>query len=307
MQQKLKANGATVWRVLALAARQYSRLHGYEASAGMAFYGIFALFPLLLFLVAMGSFVLETEKARDSVIGLATRIFPISQDVVVQNLQRVLAARGSVTFIAAITLLWSSSGYFTILIQQINRAWPVTRARHAVEGRMVALGMIMGLGGLLILWLSLTSALLPYLRAPLWVDLLERSPLLRRVVSFLTPWLLPFLFFFALYCFAPNTRVRWKGSLWAAGLVTVAWRALTRLFLWYLGSGFSRYRLVYGSLGSIIGLMLWMHWSSMIVVFGAHVSAAISIREREQTSCAASDTPGDGGEAPTRDEPHALG
>jgi len=47
-------------------------------------------------------------------------------------------------------------------------------------------------------------------------------------------------------------------------------------FAWYISSGLARYELVYGSLGAIVALMLWIHLNSLITLFGAHISGAIA-------------------------------
>jgi len=54
-------------------------------------------------------------------------------------------------------------------------------------------------------------------------------------------------------------------------------------FAWYLSSGLSKYRLVYGSLGSIVALMFWLYVTSGIILFGAHLSAAIQYVRRMRT------------------------
>lgn len=269
----------TAWHVLKQAYLRFLGARATEAAAGMAYYAIFSLFPLLIFLVVFGSSVLKGAYVREQVIRMVTQVLPTSQEVVVENLNSVLETRKTVGSLAALSLLWSSSGFFSILAHQINRAWPRALLRTSLERRIVALAMVGGLAGLLILWFGFTTTLLPHLGVPLWRALLRDAPILRRILRLAVAWLPPFLFSFGLYRFLPKTHVRWQEAFWGALLTTAGWKVVTTAFLWYLSSGWAKYHLVYGSLASVLILMLWIYLISAIILFGAHLSAAAARHE----------------------------
>jgi membrane protein len=77
-----------------------------EAAAGMAYYALFSLFPLLLALVAAGSFFLESERAYREVVDFVTEAIPVSRGLIERNIRRVLELRGTVGFD---TLYYSTS------------------------------------------------------------------------------------------------------------------------------------------------------------------------------------------------------
>jgi uncharacterized BrkB/YihY/UPF0761 family membrane protein len=141
---------------------------------------------------------------------------------------------------------------------------------------VVIAGSLIGL--LLILSLFLTTAfnLLPQLSIPLLGDVSIYKTLLWHVLSRLIPWLLTYLVFLLLYWWIPNTKVNWSEANWGALAATFAWEFNRAGFIWYLNSGLARYQLVYGSLGALVALMLWIYLSSLIALFGAHLSAAIA-------------------------------
>jgi membrane protein len=66
-----------------------------------------------------------------------------------------------------------------------------------------------------------------------------------------------------------------QASFWGALTASIAWKAVTAGFSWYLRSGLGRYQLVYGSLGTIVALLFLIFIISMITLFGAHLCAAI--------------------------------
>jgi membrane protein len=174
--------------------------------------------------------------------------------------------------------LWSATGFFSILSSNINLAWPKAEERNFLEQRAVALSMIAILVVLLALSLA-STALLNFLspwQIPLLDGLFLRETLLWRILTSLVPWGFAFLLFLALYRWTPNTRVPWRAAGWAALTVSIAWQIAATTFAWYLSSGLARYRLVYGSLGTIIALLFWIYLSSWLTLFGAHLSAAIA-------------------------------
>ena len=71
-------------------------------------------------------------------------------------------------------------------------------------------------------------------------------------------------------------RVPWRPALGAALLASVAWELARRGFVWYLGSGWASYDVAYGSLGVVVALLFWIYLSGWIVLFGAHLCAAMT-------------------------------
>jgi membrane protein len=275
-----RANGLTggALDVLADAARRFDEVHAAQATASIAYYAIFSLFPLLLAFIAAGSFVLKSEQVQQQVLDFAADVFPIAQPLIERNVQRVLELRGTVGTLATIGLLWSATGALTVLAYNINRAWPEAKPRNFVKRRLVALGMVVGLAGLLALS-AVTRAVLDVLArlsVPLWGGLAMYETPLRAILSSVAPRLLAFLALLGLYRWVPNTKVRWWEAFWGALVATLAGGIATNGFTWYLSSGIVQYELVYGSVGAIVALMLWIYIGSLITLFGAHLSAAIA-------------------------------
>jgi len=265
--------------ILKSALDSFSKTRAPQAAASLAYYAIFSLFPLLLVLVAGGSYILNSEQVYQSVTQWIQESLPVSPQLINENLRQVLDARGAVGIIGLLTLLWSASGFFTNLAYNINLAWQDASRRNFLEKRLVGLGMIAGLSGLLVLSLGLDwiTNLVPLLNLSS-ASLLGSS--LWGLFSDFASWLTIFLLFLALYRWVPNTEVHWSATFWGALITSIAWKVATAGFTWYIGSGLGRYSLVYGSLGAIVALLFLIFIVSMITLFGAHLSAAI---DRGQT------------------------
>lgn len=258
-----------VLEIIIQSVRRYGQARGAETAASLAYYTLFSLFPFLLSLIAAGSYFLDRQEVYNEIERFITAAFPVSQDLIEQNLRAAASLRGPVGALGILGLLWSATGVFSSLTYSINRAWPGSRPRRFLRKRLLGLGVAAAVAGLLLLSALATTA--TNLTAPLGLDWRPFQRLITRLAS----WFVKALIFGILYAWAPNRRVPWRAFTWAAIVAATGWEAATAGFTWYLTSGLPRYELIYGSLGAIVVLMLWIYISMSIVLYGAHLGAAI--------------------------------
>ncbi len=253
--------------------QSFQEANGTEGAASIAYYAIFSLFPLLLLFVSVGSLFIETGE----VFRFVEEAFPASDELIRNNVEQVMAARGPVGVIGFITLLWSASGAFSVLAAHINQAWDAADERGFLEKRLVALGMLAGLGLLFVatILVSTIFELLPRLQIPLLSDIAFYDSWWWRTLSLIVPYLLTLVLFWSLYRWVPEADVPWENALLVAALVALLWELARNIFVWYLSSGLVSYDLVYGSLGAVVALMFWIYISATITLIGAHLSQAI--------------------------------
>src|SRR5512138_2207728 len=113
-----------------------------QASAGLAYYALFSIFPLLLVFVAGGSYFLDSNQVFKTVTQFIQQALPISKQAINENLREILEARGTAGVISIATLLWSASGMFTSLAYNINLAWPHASRRNFLQNRLIGFWMI---------------------------------------------------------------------------------------------------------------------------------------------------------------------
>ena len=277
--------GGDSFHILRNAVRTFNEKQAPQASAGLAFYTLLSIFPLLLVFVAGGSYFLDRNQVFNTVTQFIQQALPISRAVINENLQEILEKRGTAGALSILTLLWVASGMFTSLAYNINIAWPLASRRNFLQSRLIGLWMILGLIALIIISLILgwITTNLPF------IDFNNASPanvLLLRVISGFGSWLLLFLVFFTLYHHVPTLRVKWKATFWGALLASLAWKAVTAAFAWFLESSFGQYQLIYGSLGAIVAFLFLIYIISLITLFGAHLSAAIEGWEKDKVNMA---------------------
>ncbi len=260
--------------ILKRAIQTFSQARAPQAAAGVAFYAIFSLFPLLLVIIAVGSYFVDPDEVFHLVTGLVGEYFPTAIQLINANLTQVFNARGATSIIALLTLLWAASSVFTNLAYNINLAWIDARRRHFLHKRLVGLAMIVALSLMLVLFLGVNWVM----SLEIVLNLINGSPVVKSLwghFSTVASWLTVFLLLFVLYRLSPGSRSRWRAIFWGALVATCAWKATTAIFSWYLGTLVDSYRLIYGSLGAIVAFLLLVYILAYIALFGAHLAAAI--------------------------------
>jgi membrane protein len=265
-----------VVEILKSAGKRFVKERAHEAATTLAFFTVFSIFPLLLVLIFIGSRVLEISSAQQMIIDSVRDIFPSAEDVVIRNLEAVIQKRGTVGVIAIIGLLWSGGTMFYNLIKNVNRAWVRANNRNYVANRLLAIAII-GIF-LLLLWVAIGWNWVITLINQFHFQFLDISlgslTIWETILDFF-PTFIRLIIFFSLYRFIPKTKVRNREALTGAIFVVGALRLVSLGLGFALRHGFLQYELIYGSVSAIITIMIWAYLSSLVILFGAHISAAM--------------------------------
>lgn len=237
-------------------------------ASSLAFYAFFSIFPILLFfMLALSSYVSTDPQG---LLGFIQRYLPgreaagLVQEVLLQAAER----REAAGVVALVMLWWSGSGVFSLIARAVNRAWRDSRPRPFWQARLLGLILALGVGGLFFASLASTTvinaaqALPGFRRLPGWT-----------AAHYLVPLSLNFLMFLVLYTGLPNLRVRVRWVAPAALFSAVGWEVAKLAFAFYLRN-FSRYSVIYGSVGAVIILLLWAYISAYILLLGAELGEA---------------------------------
>jgi len=249
---------------------------GTESAAALAFYTLFSLFPLLLTVVSVGSFFVEQSVVESTLINLLPTMIPVSQDFIISNVQQVFTNRGAITILAFLGLIWSGTSVFTVIIRNINSAWPEAAPRSYIRMRLWSMAIVAALAILLII--SSFTITFKNLMVNLGLgQLIDQVGTFFSSTLFVTvfPNLIRMVIFFGLYYWTPQIKVKKMAALIGAVVTAIIWQLISTLFSSYLGSGLARYEIIYGSLGKIVVLLSWIYFSAYIVLWGAHLTSSI--------------------------------
>jgi membrane protein len=250
---------------------------GAVVSRSIAYYALFSLFPLLLVLISVASTILADEEALRTVIELFERTLPISADLAQEGVEQALAARGTVNVIAGLGLLWSATGVFTAMYRAVNKAWGNPKSRLFLKEKLFGLAVVL-IVGLILLGSTLLSTAASVLQR--WEGTIfgwqpfsspEMAALWGNLSTFVPP-VISVVTFIILYRTIPLNRVAWR-DVWLGGLIAgLIWEAARQIYTWYLAN-VATHSLIYGSVGVIIGFLLWAYLSAMILLIGAEFTA----------------------------------
>ncbi len=260
----------SAWEVIKATFEGVDQLEVPLRAAGVAYYGLLAIFPLLLFLISLGSVLLSRSEVRSAVDEFLIRAIPVPEalNFVQQTIGDTLNRRGTIGIISLLVLLWSASSLFANLETSLNKIWDVPR-RMVWHRRLLGILAVMILAGLFIVVIFFST--------------LEALPVLDEIPVFgsLDIWitfLAATLFFWLIYRWLPNAKVPAVPSLAGGALAGLAWIIAQAVFRWYLTSGLSDLGAVYGTLASLIGLILWAFVTGTILYVGAVFSAVLQRR-----------------------------
>lgn len=248
----------------------------------MAYYVFLSIFPLLLALIAIFGFLVGTQRAEEQVLNFLNQVLPVSQDLIAQNVDAAIEARGFIGLASIVILMWSATGILSALTAALNLAWGVREGRPFFWQKLFELAIIVALAALLAL--SLVGAFLfqilrqigqqiPGLQIDAFAPVLT---ILTTVLSFAFTYAM----FLIVYKALPNANVR-LSDIWLPALIpALAFDLAKNLFGWYIAT-FTDYRLVFGSLGAVIAFLFWAYLSALILLFGAELAGQYTVLKRE--------------------------
>ncbi len=267
----------SVLAVVLDAADAFARDNMSFLAAALSYYTLLSLFPLLLLLISIAAFFIAEESALETVVQTARTFIPGAENELRAILHQVVELRGGATVFGIVALVWSASSVFDVLQHALDRAWRVREARAFWLQRLFSIVVVILLGALFFLSVLTTVFSQEVVYNLLGVFTLAREVI--RLVSALIGFLFAFVGFSILYKTFPHVRVAWSVAVRGAFVAALLWQCAKFLYEVYVNS-FARLNLVYGSVGAIIGLMLWGYIAATTILFGAELAAALG-RKRE--------------------------
>ena len=257
------------------ALHQFHENDLFTSAAAMSYFGLMSLFPALLLLLALSNKI----AAGSQMLSHAVDVYPGSS----QFLRDTILSFSDLGIGALITcivlVLWAGSWVFAVIERALNRIWGAT-SRTFWHGRALTLGMIGIVGLLLSLSVLATSALvaLREISASYSPRQIARYPLLLsagsvfwQIVFAIASYLITVALFVLVYRFMPRTEVWLRDTLPGAFLAGILWELAKYGFAWSLH--FFHYDQIYGSVGAVVAVLTWSYVSSLILLFGAQLTA----------------------------------
>jgi len=239
-------------------------------AAQVAFYFSFAIFPLLLFLMSvLGVILNDMADMQKNLFQMLADIMPRSAFELVKNtLDEVTAnaSGGKITFGIA-TTLWAASAGVDNVRSTLNHVYNLKETRSWIHAKLTSLLLTLAIGALILA----TAAVVVYGSQMMPTD----SLLLAKAGQWIAIVALLLLVFAFLFNFCPDhSKRRWK-LITPGSIISVAlWIIVSMGFRVYL-QYFNSYSKIYGSLGAVIILQLWLYLTALVILLGGAVNAIL--------------------------------
>lgn len=246
-------------------------------AAQLAYYWLFSLFPLMIFLTALLAY-LPIPRKLDFWLQAMSNVLPLDAYSLVDRTFHEIVShqRGGLLSFSIIIAVWVSSSGMEAIISAINRAHKATVPRLWWKERLLAIALTLGLA------VFVLSALLlvffgEYIGGHIagWVGF---GALFQSVFS-IAQWpltsILTLIGVDLIYYFAPNFKQKWKWFTPGAVFAVVCWLLISFGFRYYV-SRFGNYNATYGTLGGVMVLMLWFYLTGFAILIGGEINSITS-------------------------------
>lgn len=250
--------------------------NGMGLAAQLAYYFFLALFPALLFIVALTSF-LPAQDLITRVVGMLQGVAPQEVITIVTDQLANIAngKQGGLLSFGVIAALWSSSAAMVAIIDALNRAYDVEDARPWWKQRVTAVLLTLGVAIFMLLSFGLIVAgpeLADWVASRVglgsafaWTWKIVQWPLVFALVATAIGFI---------YYFAPDVEQDFVWITPGSLLATVLWMLGSLAFRIYVVN-FGSYNETYGAIAGVMVLMLWLYLSGLSIIMGAEMNAEI--------------------------------
>lgn len=266
------------WRLWKTAARGWWNDRALSLGAAIAFYTVFSLAPMLLAVIAVAGIVFGREAAQGAIVAQIGGLIGVQEAAAIEAMIASAGDFGSGIAGIAIgtaTFLVVATGAFVELQDDLNIIWKAPPPKLSgfsafVRTRVISLALLMAIGFLLLVSLVIDtglSAIGTYLGGtfPAFATVLH-------VLNFVMALAVSVLLFAMIFKILPDVPIAWR-DVWVGALVTGILFTLGKFVIgFYLGK--SGVASSYGAAASVITILLWIYYSSQILLFGAEFTKA---------------------------------
>jgi membrane protein len=268
--------------MLAEAARQALKPDSVVTAAAIAYFALFSLFPITLLSVAVASFSFGSLVDQHLIVQKLEFIAPALGQLLGKNIDEVIRARGPVTLVAFISLIWSASSIFYMLTGTLNKIWAIERSRPVWKRRGLAIILVLVFVAPILFLVSFADRML----AGLVTWLPAQTIRILGGTGLILAISLDIALFMVLYIMFPHGSSTWREILPGAISAGLLWELAKKTFLFFVSNYISVSNLVYGSVAAIMAILTWAYLSGLIFLFGAYLSVSYYQHNHQQKEAA---------------------
>jgi membrane protein len=278
-------NYKTTWTILRQTFHAWDDHEAPRLGAALAFYTTLSLAPLVVLLTAIVGLIAGHSTAENQLLTqVESTIGPQGADLVKEMIKTAeKPASGAIaSIIGVMTLLFGASGVFGELRAALNKMWDIKPRSggvwETIKQRVFSIGMVLAVGFLLLVSLVMSTALAAL--GKFFGGMLPLPEWVLSAIDLLVSWGGTTILFAFIFKYVPEAKISWKfvwpGAAFTALLFTIG-KFLIGLYLGKAAVGSA-----YGAAGSLVVVIVWVYYSSMIFMFGAEFTHVLEVSGRGQ-------------------------
>lgn len=270
----MKVHLKNLWQLLKATTREWNNKDPFRQSAVIAYYSIFSMPGLLVLIVAVAGYFFGREEVSENILSQISSTLGSETAAQINDILEKSSASRSTLFgsiVGGLILLLGATGVFIELQKTLNIIWHVETTPKKgiwpiIKARLFSFGLILAIAFLLLISLVI-STVITLITDMIRVDEMNLVSVLIHVLNFLISLAVISFLFALIFKILPDVRIQWKhvwfGAVLTGLLFTIGKTALTFYF------NTAEPASAYGAAGSVVLILLWVSYSSMIVFFGA--------------------------------------
>lgn len=250
------------------------------SAAEMTYHWVMSLLPLLIFLFSLFGLLTSAGQFEQMMVQLERIVPPDAFRLIRDSLAELIrTSSGELAIFGLLGALWIGSNGALTIEKALNRAYGDSdRDRNFIQKRLVALAIVVGMAVIL---LGFSNLVVFGKVLIVWVVAHLHPPQAVVTLMYLARWLIPItglvVVGMLIYAIAPEQRIRgaWN-KIWPGALTfVVLWLVISWLFSLYVAN-MGQFSKIYGPMGAIVILMIWLYLSSYALLVGGEVNALFS-------------------------------
>lgn len=266
------------WEILRQTVLNFFQDDSFSYASSIAFYTIFSLPAILIISLSVGATVYERDVVQEELINQISRLIGPGSAAEMEKIlvNAALDSTGTIARIVGIaTLIFSATTVFVSLQTSLNKIWGIKPkpqrgfVKYLLD-RLLSLAMVISIGFLLLVSLIIDT-LLVVLQTTLSRILEGWTLYIVTLTNILISLGLITVIFAMLFKVLPDAKIKWR-DVWVGAIVTTLLFTIGKFLIgFYLGS--SSVNSAYGAAGSLVIILIWVYYSTVIFLFGAELTS----------------------------------
>ncbi len=281
MKEKFSFKG--LWEVLKKSFKGFGNDKVTKMSGSLAYYTVFSMAPLLIMIISLAGIFLGREAVEGKIYGQLAGFVGADTAAQLQEIIKNASLAGKskiAAIIGGITLLIGATTVFAEIQDSINTIWglkpkPKKGWLKMIQNRFLSFSVIASLGFLLLVSLGVT-ALIEGLSERLRANFPEVTVVVFYIINLVLTLIVVTSIFAVIFKVLPDANIKWK-DVWAGAIATAVLFLLGKFAISFYISK-SEVGSTYGAAGSLVVLLLWVYYSSIILYFGAEFTKAYAVK-----------------------------